>query len=87
MYSDLVELYSYRIMKQETYDILIKKYQHEIKIQREMIGSIREETCKPDSQFSPEKLEYLQHVYNEYTGRVWMLFHFDAEQIEIRNKK
>lgn len=72
-------------MKQETYNFLLEKYKHEIQTQREMLGSIRQETVKPH--LNTEKFEYLQKVYEEYTGNLWFLFNFDAEQIEIRNEK
>lgn len=83
----LEEVCIYKTMTQKTYDFLLEKYKHEIKTQREMIGSIREEAFKLDHLFNPEKFEYLQKVYEEYTGNLWFLFNFDAEQIEIRNKK
>ena len=87
MKSYLEEACIYKTMKKETYDFLLEKFKHEIKTQREMIGSIREEAFKPEHLFDPKKFEYLQKVYEDYTCKLWFLFNFDAEQIEIRNKK
>ena len=87
MKSYLEEACIYKTMEKETHDFLLEKFKHEIKTQREMLASIREESFKPYDQFNPEKFEYLQKVYEDYTCKLWFLFNFDAEQLEIRKKK
>lgn len=74
-------------MNSKIYESVLKKYDHEIKVQREIINTIREQTHQKDEQFNPDLFEYNQNILKEYSEKSWFLFNYDLEQLEKGNTK